>query len=80
MSQYDFLHKFVIFKRGLCSNSDYLTVQLYKKKKVYKQWYSKIETPVYGDRMSLFSSLAYNNFTMEEMSNGTAWSLLCDLG
>tara|TARA_A100001011_G_C14286999_1_gene834273 strand:- start:984 stop:1805 length:822 start_codon:yes stop_codon:yes gene_type:complete len=42
--------------------------------------FSKIETPVYGDRMSLFSSLAYNNFTMEEMSNGTAWSLLCDLG
>lgn len=41
--------------------------------------FSKIETPVYGDRMALFSSLAYNNFNMEEMKNGTAWKLLCDL-
>jgi len=40
---------------------------------------TKIETPVYGDRMSLFSSLAYNNFSMEEMRNGTAWRLLSDL-
>jgi len=24
----------------------------------------------------LFSNLAYNNWTMEEMSNGTAWDML----
>ena len=41
--------------------------------------FTKIETPIYGDRISLFSSLAYNNFNMEEMRNGTAWSLLNDL-
>jgi len=41
--------------------------------------FTKIETPIYGDRMSLFSSLAYNNFSLEEMRNGTAWRLLIDL-
>jgi len=38
--------------------------------------YSKIETPKYGDRIALFSSLAYNNWTMKEMANGTAWRML----
>lgn len=38
--------------------------------------FSKIETPKYGDRVALFSSLAYNNWTMEEMLNGTAWRML----
>ena len=38
--------------------------------------FSKIETPKYEDRMPLFSSLAYSNFNMEEMSNGTAWRIL----
>jgi len=27
----------------------------------------------------LFSSLAYNNYSMEEMANGTAWELLNNL-
>ena len=38
--------------------------------------FSKIETPKYGDRIALFSSLAYNNWTLEEMANGTAWRML----
>jgi len=38
--------------------------------------FSKIETPKYGDRVALFSSLAYNNWTMKEMANGTAWRML----
>jgi hypothetical protein len=38
--------------------------------------FSKIETPKYGDRIALFSSLAYNNWTLREMSNGTAWRML----
>jgi hypothetical protein len=38
--------------------------------------FSKIETPKYGDRIALFSSLAYNNWTLEEMTNGTAWRML----
>ena len=38
--------------------------------------FSKIETPVYGDRIALFSSLAYNNWTLEEMADGTAWRML----
>tara|TARA_Y100001937_G_C7081144_1_gene313038 strand:- start:153 stop:962 length:810 start_codon:yes stop_codon:yes gene_type:complete len=38
--------------------------------------FSKIETPKYGDRVALFSSLAYNNWTMEEMANGTAWRMI----
>ena len=37
---------------------------------------SKIETPKYGDRIALFSSLAYNNWTLQEMANGTAWRML----
>ena len=41
--------------------------------------FTKIETPVYGDRVGLFSSLAYNNYSMEEMANGTAWELLNNL-
>ena len=40
--------------------------------------FSRIETPKYEDRMDLFSSLAYNNFTLEEMQNGTAWRILND--
>jgi len=38
--------------------------------------FSKIETPKYGDRIALFSSLAYNNWTMNEMADGTAWRML----
>ena len=38
--------------------------------------FSKIETPKYGDRIALFSSLAYNNWTLDEMTNGTAWRML----
>jgi len=38
--------------------------------------FSKVETPKYGDRIALFSSLAYNNWTLQEMANGTAWRML----
>ena len=38
--------------------------------------FSLIETPKYEDRMALFSSLAYNSFNIEEMSNGTAWRII----
>ena len=38
--------------------------------------FSKIETPKYGDRIALFSSLAYNNWSLNEMANGTAWRML----
>ena len=38
--------------------------------------FSKIEIPKYGDRIALFSSLAYNNWTLQEMENGTAWRML----
>ena len=38
--------------------------------------FTKIETPRYGDRIALFSSLAYNNWTMQEMADGTAWRML----
>lgn len=40
--------------------------------------YSQIETPRYGDREQLFYSLAYNNFSMKEMANGTAWEILSE--
>jgi len=38
--------------------------------------FTKVESPKYGDRVALFSSLAYNNFSLKEMTNGTAWSIL----
>ena len=38
--------------------------------------FNKIETPIYGDRIALFSSLAYNNWTLKEMADGTAWRML----
>ena len=38
--------------------------------------FNKIENPKYGDRIALFSSLAYNNWSLEEMANGTAWRML----
>jgi len=38
--------------------------------------FTKIEKPRYEDRVALFSNLAYNNWTMEEMSNGTAWKMI----
>ena len=41
--------------------------------------FSKIETPKYEDRVALFSNLAYNNWTMEEMANGTAWRMLNEM-
>ena len=38
--------------------------------------FTKIETPKYGDRVALFSSLAYNNWNLQEMADGTAWRML----
>ena len=38
--------------------------------------FSRIETPKYGDRIALFSSLAYNNWSLAEMADGTAWRML----
>ena len=38
--------------------------------------FTKIENPKYEDRVALFSNLAYNNWTLEEMANGTAWRML----
>ena len=38
--------------------------------------FTKIETPQYGDRVALFSSLAYNNWSQQEMQDGTAWRML----
>ena len=38
--------------------------------------FSKIEKPKYEDRIALFSSLAYNMWTMDEMANGTAWRMI----
>ena len=38
--------------------------------------FANIETPKYEDRMALFSSLAYNNFTINEMRDGTAWKII----
>ena len=43
---------------------------------ISKTDFSQIETPKYEDRMALFSSLAYNSFNLEEMSNGTAWKII----
>ena len=40
--------------------------------------FSKIETPKYGDRIALFSSLAYNKWSLEEMADGTAWRMLSE--
>ena len=38
--------------------------------------FTKIETPKYGDRIALFGSLAYNNWSLAEMADGTAWRML----
>jgi hypothetical protein len=38
--------------------------------------FTKIETPVYPDREPCYHSLAYGQFTAEEMSNGYAWKVL----
>tara|TARA_B100001057_G_scaffold500652_1_gene616918 strand:- start:3846 stop:4676 length:831 start_codon:yes stop_codon:yes gene_type:complete len=38
--------------------------------------FTLVETPKYEDRELLFHSLAYCNYTMEEMKNGTAWRIL----
>ena len=38
--------------------------------------FTKIETPKYEDRIALFSSLAYNNWTLKEIADGTAWRML----
>ena len=40
--------------------------------------FSKIETPKYGDRIALFGSLAYNNWSLAEMADGTAWRMLSE--
>jgi hypothetical protein len=38
--------------------------------------FSKIETPKYTDREPCYHSLAYGQFTAEELSNGYAWKVL----
>ena len=38
--------------------------------------FSKIETPKYVDREPLYHSMAYGQFTAEELSNGYAWKIL----
>ena len=51
--------------------------EMLKKQKIISATdFKKIETPKYGDRIALFSSLAYNNWTLKEMANGTAWRML----
>jgi hypothetical protein len=41
--------------------------------------FSKIETPKYGDRFRLFSSLSYNTWNLQELKNGTAWRMLNEM-
>ena len=38
--------------------------------------FTKIESPKYVDREPLYYSMAYGQFTAEEMQNGFAWSIL----
>ena len=38
--------------------------------------FSKIETPKYADREPLYHSMAYGQFTAEEIKNGYAWRIL----
>jgi hypothetical protein len=38
--------------------------------------FSKIETPKYADREPCYYSLAYGQFSAEEMRNGWAWGIL----
>ena len=38
--------------------------------------FTKIETPKYEDREPCYYSLAYGQFSAEEMSNGYAWKVL----
>ena len=38
--------------------------------------FAKIETPKYVDREPLYHSMAYGQFTAEELSNGYAWKIL----
>ena len=38
--------------------------------------FTKIESPRYPDREPCYHSLAYGQFTAEEMSNGYAWKVL----
>ena len=38
--------------------------------------FSKIESPKYVDREPLYYSMAYGQFTAEELTNGYAWSIL----
>ena len=40
---------------------------------------SKIEDPIYPDRRQWLYSLAYQQFTLEEFSNGTAWSIVSNI-
>jgi hypothetical protein len=39
----------------------------------------QIEQPVYGDREPWLAHLAYNQFTLEEISDGRAWRMLLEL-
>jgi len=43
---------------------------------IAEQDFSKIESPRYPDREPCYHSLAYGQFTKEEMSNGYAWKVL----
>jgi len=43
---------------------------------IAEQDFSKIETPLYADREPCYHSLAYGQFTAEEMQNGWAWKIL----
>jgi hypothetical protein len=38
--------------------------------------FAKIEIPKYADREPCYHSLAYGQFTKEEMQNGWAWRML----
>ena len=43
---------------------------------IAEQDFSKIETPKYADREPCYHSLAYGQFSAEEMRDGWAWRIL----
>ena len=43
---------------------------------ICEQDFTKIETPKYVEREPLYHSMAYGQFTAEEMRNGYAWRIL----
>ena len=42
--------------------------------------FAKIETPIYPDREPLYHSMAYGQFTADEMKDGTAFRILDEAG